>query len=357
MGLPAMNIIFTAAAIDSVRRSDRGAIGMIVKDAVPETNPVTIHKVSDIPGTLSESVQEQVRLALKGYVSAPSKVVLYVLESEAEDYTDALDYFSIYKVNWICCPTAETDGQAQAVATWVKEQREARNKVKVVLPNTAADCEGVVNYTTETASIGDDIYTTEEFCSRIAGVLAGTPLTQGATFAVLEDVTDCEKLSRSELDTAIDAGKFVLYYDGEKVKVARAVNSMTTVQKGKSESWKKIKVVETMDMIYDDLILLAEDNYIGKYLNTFDNKCLLLSAIRAYLTEMERVGAVQDCVVDFDVETIREYIVTNKGVSREVAEAMPDQEVKKQYTDEKVFLAATMTISDVMEDITLQITV
>ena len=40
-----------------------------------------------------------------------------------------------------------------------------------------------------------------------------------------------------------------------------------------------------------------------------------------------------------------------------LAEAMKDAEVKKQYTDEKVFLRAAVTIIDVMEDITLNITV
>lgn len=379
MGLPVMNVIFSAAAQDSIRRSDRSIVGMIIKDAtVPENNPVTIYKKKDIPSTLTAANQEQIKFALQGYVNAPSKIVVYVLGSAAEDYEDALEYFSLYRVTWLCCPTVKTDTQTDAVIAWVKEQRGRRNKVKAVLPEAnTANCEGIVNYATTSVTIGrtidergivgigkagstkvgDATYTAEQYCSRIAGILAGTPQKYSVTYAVLDEVAPFKNPSDEELDEAIDAGKFMLYYDGEKVKVARAVNSLTTITEGKAEPWKKIKVVETMDMIHDDLVLLAEDNYIGKYVNSYDNKCLLLSAIKSYFDEIGRSGLIQDYTVDFDVDAIRDYIVENKGVSREDAEAMKDADVKKQYTDEKVFMAATITVVDVMEDITLQITV
>lgn len=45
--------------------------------------------------------------------------------------------------------------------------------------------------------------------------------------------------------------------DGEKVKVCRAVNSFVTTTGTKGESFKKIKVVDTMDMIKDDIRLTA----------------------------------------------------------------------------------------------------
>lgn len=48
-----MNIIFTAAARNTIRRSERGVVGMIVKDAkVPATNPTMIYKEKDIPEAL-----------------------------------------------------------------------------------------------------------------------------------------------------------------------------------------------------------------------------------------------------------------------------------------------------------------
>lgn len=56
------------------------------------------------------------------------------------------------KFNYLAIPTVETDQKAQEVATWVKTMRDVKKKkIKAVLPNTAADNEGIINYTTETA--------------------------------------------------------------------------------------------------------------------------------------------------------------------------------------------------------------
>ncbi len=268
-----------------------------------------------------------------------------------------MNYFEVKKVTWLCCPTAKSDAQTETIVTWVKNQREERNRVKAVLPETEADNEGIVNYATKTVKVGEKEYTAETFCSRITGLLAGTSNKSSATYAILSDVTECEKKKKAELDEEIDAGKLVLYYDGEKVKVGRGVNSLQTITRGKGKPWKKIRVVEIMDMIHDDLVLLAEDNYIGKYPNTYANKCLLISAINSYLAEMERNGIIENYTIDLDVDAIKDYIIENKGVTRDEAEAMDEAEIKKQYTDVKVFLAASATLVDVMEDITLDITV
>ena len=105
MGLPVMNIVFATMARESVKRSDRGVVGLILKDTVPEVNPVTIYKEKDIPSTLSKENQEQISLALRGYDDngdyiRPSKVIAYVIASAAENYDDALNYFETKKVNW-----------------------------------------------------------------------------------------------------------------------------------------------------------------------------------------------------------------------------------------------------------------
>lgn len=122
------------------------------------------------------------------------------------------------------------------------------------------------------------------------------------------------------------------------------------------KKWKKIRVVETMDMINNDIVELAEDNYIGKYQNTYSNKCLLLSAIKTYMDEILVNGLIEDYSIEFDVEKIRKYVIENEKIKKEDAEAMSDEEMQKQYTDEKVYFKATVTISDVMEDIYLDIT-
>lgn len=376
MGLPNITIHFVEKAREVSKRAERGIVGMIVKEAsVPETNPITVYKEKDIPGTLSAANKEQVKLALLGNVNAPLRVVVYVLASAAEDYAAALSYFSTHKVTYLCAPTAETDGQASAVADWVKEQRAARNKIKAVLPNTEADTEGVINYTTGTvtvatgstgllkvgdAEVGDTLtadsemkYLTEGLCSRVAGLLAGTPIEQASTFSVLSEAVDSSDVDRASIEKRIDQGEFIIFNDGEKVKVARGVNSLTTVPDGKSDAWKKIKVVEAMDMIYDDLVKLVEDYYIGKYPNTYDNKCLVLSAIMDYFNELVLEGVLSTASVAIDTETVKDYL-EEQG---EHPETMTEEELKKADTADKLFLTAEISILDAIEEVTLNIAV
>ena len=356
MGLPAMNITFVARAQNSAKRLDRGFVGMVLKDAkVPSGNPVTIFSSEDIPEELGTDNKNQIALALRGNDTAPQKVVVYVLATAETDYSKAFKYFERKKVDWMCFPSAKKDSQTQKITDWVKAQREAHNRVKAVLPETEADTEGIVNYATKTVTADGNSYTAETFCSRIAGLIAGTGSDQSVTFAVLDDVTACEDLDRKSVEAAIDAGKFVLFDDGEKIKVGRGVTSLTTLT-GKQSPWKKIRVVETMDMINNDIVELAEDNYIGKYQNTYSNKCLLLSAIKTYMDEILVNGLIEDYSIEFDVEKIRKYVIENEKIKKEDAEAMSDEEMQKQYTDEKVYFKATVTISDVMEDIYLNIT-
>lgn len=355
MGLPQININFIARARMISKRADRGIVGMILKDAAElDVNPIVIKSEEDIPATLSADNQEQIKLAMVGNQNAPLRIVAHVLGTEAEDYSEALNYFVLHKVTYLCAPTCETDAQAAAIAEWVKTQRKNKNKVKAVLPNQDADSEGIINYTTESATVGGKAYTAEQFCSRIAGLLAGTAAATSCTYSILEDVTDCTSKTRAELDTAIDNGEFVIFYDGEDIKVGRGVNSLQTVGTDKSNAWKKIHVVETMDTIHDDLTKLMEDYYVGKFPNNYDNRCLLLSAVMNYFQELVNEGLLSRYSVDFDVAAIESYIKNEMGQD---TSAMTEAELRQADTDSYVFLTADCGVLDAIEDVTINITV
>lgn len=131
-------------------------------------------------------------------------------------------------------------------------------------------------------------------------------MTIACTYAPLSELSDCTRLT--DIDTPVDKGEFIVFYDGEKVKVARGVNSFVTTVDGKGDSFKKIKIVEAMDMINDDITKTAQDSYLGKYANSYSNKCLLLSAISSYFAQLQRDGIVSSYSVGLDADAIREYL-------------------------------------------------
>lgn len=353
MKMPSMSISFTEAATSVVERGERGIIAMIVKDTVPETNPVVLLPGDDIPKTLSDATKEQIQLASIGYINKPKKIVTYVLSEEAEDYTEALKYLKTVKYNYLVAPTVKTDGQVEAVETFVETERAEKNRIVAVLPNAKANTEGIVNFTTEKVYVNDKEYTTEQYCSRIAGIIAGTPMTISCTYAPLEELTDCTRLTKAEMDAAVDAGELIVWWDGEKVKIARGVNSLTTLTPEKNSQFQKIKIVDTMDMIASDIRMTAEDSYLGKYANSYDNKCLLLSAIGNYFEQLVMNGVLESYSVEIDLDANRKYL-REKGI--DVTE-MSDEDVKTANTGTNVFLKASISIWDAIEDIELPITI
>jgi hypothetical protein len=353
MGMPSVIISFSQKAATALTRGERGIIGLIVKDTVvPETNPLVCLSSGDILDGLSETNKEQISLALRGYVNLPKKVIVYVLPSDASDYEKALSYFSSCKFNWLVCPSAQTDGMTDRIVEYVKKERENNHLIKAVLPNTTADSEAIVNFATEKIYVDDTEYDTEEYCSRIAGMIAGTPMSIATTYAEMAEVTDCSKLTKEEMDKAVEAGKFIIFFDGEKVKTARAVTSLTTLIADKGKNFQKIKIMEAMDMIADDIRTTMEDSYIGKYPNTYSNKCLLLAAIGNYFDGLAQDNIIASGTVEIDIQANSDYL---KAQGKDVS-GMSEDEIKRADTGSYVYLTATVQMLDAIEDIIIPIT-
>ena len=358
MGMPNITITFSEVAATLVKRGERGVIGMIIKDTtVPTVNPVVCASTADIPNTLSTATKKQISLALMGYVNTPKKVIAYIIPTTAaslsDNYTAALNYFRTIKFDYLVAPTAATDEMASTIATYVKGERTNGKLIKTILPNTASDSEGIINYATTKVYENSTEYTTEEYCARIAGIIAGTPLNISCTYAPLLELTDCTRLSKADMDAAVDAGKFIVWWDGEKVKTARAVNSLTTLTSEKNTQFQKVKIVEAMDMITDDIRKTCQDDYIGKYPNTYDNKQLLIGAINGYFDTLIVDGVITRYTNDIDVDANRAYLVS-KGV--DVSE-MTDEQIRMADTGSNVYLKATLGMLDVIEDIVLNINI
>lgn len=383
MGAPSIDISFIEKAISAVKRGERGIVMLWVKDRLPESviNPITVVTESDIPEGLSDTTVEQIKLAMMGYTNAPKKVLVYCMNviADADEetidtgYKKAMAAAETIRFDYLAVPTVETDGKGEDIATWVKSMRgNKKKKIKAVLPNVAADNEGVINFTTEESiktetitgkdgkkTITDIVYTTEQYCARIAGLIAGTPMTIACTYAPLPELSDCTRLTDN--DTPVDKGEFIIFYDGEKVKVVRGVNSFVTTIDGKGDSFKKIKIVEAMDMINDDIVKTAQDSYLGKYANTYSNKCLLTTAISSYFAQLKRDDIVSSYSIKLDAEAIRIYLkgrglqaTLDDGTIKDVDECS-DEEIITADTGASVFLTGNVKILDAIEDIKMPI--
>lgn len=359
MGAPSISIAFIERAQQTIARSERGILAMIVRDTGVTAGPYTVITSADIPEGLSDANIAQVKNALLGYERAPRKIVLYVI-ADVEGYTAALTYLCTQRWNWLVIPTVATDEKTADIVAWIKAQREDEHLTyKAVLPNTAADYEGIVNVTSG-YKVGNTTYTAEQACARVAGIICGTSNHRSSTYAPLPEATDCDRLSRTAMDTAVDAGQLILMWDGEKVKVCRGVTSFQTKTLTKGDSFKKIRLVEIMDQIRDDITMTAQDSFIGKYPNTYDAKCVLISAINGYFQQLEKEYLLAAGFVEIDLEKNIEYIKAHGGTvivdDEEIAlEDATEQQIREAPTGSYVFLRAVIRMVDAIEDIVLDI--
>ena len=331
LGLPSISIKFIQEGITAISRGSRGIVAMIIKEE-KAISPATIVDVTDIPSDVTDNNKQLI--------------------------TNALSHFENTQFDYLCYPSA-VDEDKTAIVTWVKSQRNLGNMVKAVLANETADYEGIINVTQSGVVVGEKTYTAAEFTARVAGLIAGTDLRMSTTYTSVPEVDLIPYESRTETTEKVGKGEFILYKESGRIKVARGVNSLTTVSdttvtdiQSKGDLFQKIKTVDIMDLIANDIRKTARDAYIGKLSNSYDNKVLLITAIHGYFDGLINDGLVEKntVTVDIDMEEQKKYLKSN-GVS---ISTMSDQQIREANTGDQVFIAVECKILDAIESISIR---
>ena len=345
MGLSTINVEFKAAAQTAVKRSANGTVALILKDETKEdTTYVYSNEMEVVKSHWTSDNLNYINMAFKG---SPKKVIIERIAAEGS-LDDALKRLANKKWNYLAVPSLQ-DSEVKTVADWIIAQRNAKKTFKAVLPY-AANNEGIINFATNDIKVGTKVYTTAEYCCRIAGLLAGLPMTEGATYQTLAEV---ESITESTTpDDDIDGGKFILINDGEKVKVGRGVNSLVTLSGDKTEDMKKIKIIDSLDLIRDDIKASFEENYIN-VVNSHENKMLFIGAVNQYFKSLQSQGVLYDgadCRAYIDVQSQREWLAQKYDVSD-----WTDSEVEVANTGSIIFAGADITIQDCIEHLSFKI--
>jgi len=343
MGLPKILIEFKTLAETFITRSERGIVAVILKDNSNTTETHTYSKESEI--TKSHYTASNLAFLSLVFMGNPSKVIVERVSTDG-DISTALERLKNKQWYYLTVPGV-TEEEKEIVLQFIKEQRTQFHRTfKSVLPNCAADTEGIVNFATDNIKVGTKTYTTAEYCARIAGILAGLPLNRSATYYVLPEV---ESITESETpDEDVDSGKLILINDGTKIKIARGVNSLTTFTDEKGQDFSKIKIIEAVDMIRDDVRTTFEDEFVGKVENSYDNKIVFIAAVNKYFKDLANRGVLYDKfenMAEIDIDATREYLSKTKDVSEWDEEA-----IKTANTGTNVFVKSNIQIQDAIED-------
>lgn len=232
-------------------------------------------------------------------------VLVYKLKAshKAADVTAALATLKTVQFNTLCYPY---DGEGEeanktAIATWIKAMREDEGvKCQAVLANHVADSEGIINVVQGVVMSGNKELTAAEVTAWVAGATAGASVTTSNTGMVYTGAIDVKpRMTKSEMEAAIAAGKFIFKVDtAQNVSAVYDINSLTTVTVDKGKVFTKNRVIRTLDNIANDITKIFEANYVGKVNNNAEGRSLLKASLVDYFTTLQAMGAVQNFETD-----------------------------------------------------------
>ncbi|MCM1121829.1 MAG: phage tail sheath protein [Eubacterium sp.] len=354
MGLPEILITFKQKASSAISRGSRGMAAVLLQDDTAGQFLTPCTRWKDVRET--EWTKESLKVLKLLFKGGPKQVLIVrVLGTEGSlDLKQTLKEIMHINIDYLCYPgyLAKDLG---ILRDYITEAHEKGKKVKAVLPETEADDMHIINLAAGyvTARWLDEeepvIYTAAEYCCRIAGILAGLPLTQSCTYYVLDEIVDAD--IPEEPDKEIDAGKLIIVFDGEKYKIGRGVTSLRTTNEQRPEEYKKIKIVEGMDVIQHDIYSTYENSYVGKVVNSYDNKQLFVGAVNHYLRAMQNaiLNAEAENMVEVSAEGNRRYLEEHGTDTTD----MTEQELKEADTGSYMFLEGICKFLDAAEDLNL----
>ena len=192
MGLPSFNFVFQSKGVSAIERSARGIVAVILRDDTEGQEQNVYNKIDEIDFT--QWTEENYNYLKLIYEGAPSRVIAMRIGTSVETYNDILRKLKDLKWNYLCIPGIQAK-DTTTIGAWIKQYRNDEKKTfKAVLPHYAGDHEGIINFTTEhiTSAITGKKHSAAEYCARIAGILAGLPLSRSSTYFVLNDISEAE---------------------------------------------------------------------------------------------------------------------------------------------------------------------
>jgi len=297
--LPGAYINFLTSNPLSITPGDRGTVALLQEMSVGTAGE--IYTVTATEGNYPEGVAATDKLLVNEALKGAKTVLVYNLGSEhnAEDITNALSALRTIQFNVLAYPYdgAGFDTNKLTIASWIESMRDAEGKkIQGVLANYVADSEAIINVTQGVRLSDGTTLTAAQAVAWAAGITAGAGVNKsntGRKYAGAVDIVP--RMTKSEMEAAITAGKFIFKVDSaQNVTAVYDINSLTTETVDKGKVFRKNRVIRTLDGINNDIVEIFESNYIGKINNNADGRSLLRATLIEYFNELQRLNAIQN---------------------------------------------------------------
>lgn len=210
------------------------------------------------------------------------------------DYVDFLAAIEPYSFNTI--GYAGTDSAVKSLfAAFTRRLRDEMGvKFQCVLYNfSSADYEGVISVentinNAQSGEAGNLVYW-------VTGAEAGCAINKSNTNKKYNGAYDINvSYTQSQLEDALDAGKFVFHKVGDEIRVLEDINTLTTFTDEKSEDFKYNQTIRVMDQIGNDIAAIFNTRYLGLIPNDESGRVSLWNEIVKYHKVLEANGAIEN---------------------------------------------------------------
>lgn len=210
------------------------------------------------------------------------------------DYVDFLAAIEPYSFNTI--GYAGTDSVVKSLfAAFTRRLRDEMGvKFQCVLYNySSADYEGVISVentinNAQSGEAGNLVYW-------VTGAEAGCAINKSNTNKKYNGAYDINvSYTQSQLEDALDAGKFVFHKVGDEIRVLEDINTLTSFTDEKGEDFKYNQTIRVMDQIGNDIAAIFNTRYLGLIPNDESGRVSLWNEIVKYHKVLDGIGAIED---------------------------------------------------------------
>lgn len=358
VGLPNIDIVFKQKAVTAVLRSERGILAILVADE-KQTEGVkrfTYKRGADVSD--KDYSAENYTAIKRAFDVAVNKVHVFRYASTVK-LKDVFKEVEKVRINYICTNVKVNQQELANYARQYNTDNQGHKIVCVVANVETADSKYIINLKGTGGTLKDDkAVTAEDYVIRIASTLCNLPMNRSLTYYVFSDLKTWDDSyidSENPIGAWITKGYLTLINDDDEVKCGRAVNSLVTFTSTDTEDMSHIIIVESMNLILEDIYTTFKDYYVGKYKNTLSNQRLFISSVNSYFRTLQGEEILDDAYdnhAGIDIETQRNAWT---GIGKTEAEDWTDLKVQQMSFRTNVYLAGDVKITNCMEDLHFEI--
>ncbi|WP_346930280.1 phage tail sheath family protein [Clostridium sp.] len=216
--------------------------------------------------------------------------------STITEYNTCLEFLKTQNFNVVAYGGDTTEVKA-VIESYVKDSRENEGiKIQAVMRNYTCDYEGIIVVENGVVLEDGTEISTGDACYWIAGATAGANINQSNTGKVYEGAIDVNpRFTKTQMEEKIKSGKLIFKVDNNhRVTIVYDINTLLSYLPNKKESFKKNRVIRTLDGIANDITSVWEYNFMGKIDNNADGRSLYRGALVDYFKGLQSINAIEN---------------------------------------------------------------